>query len=635
MRPNRQPFDETMHHFNLTVSRRIKRGAWLAMVAIMVTGCASDPGRPTGQPRVTSQSPIDPSNITITSVTEGLRLASLSREPLASTFRAKAAKLALAQGQFEDANRILTLVQASNIAPSTRVDYVLTKAQLALTDGKAGQALALLNQNNLTEFELSDQDQIALGITQANAYEQTGRMLAAARTRTLITPILTDTAAADNHEQLFNGLMTLSAALLKRYATNAATNDLRGWLSLAAMTKQLQNRPSQQLRALTNWKKLWAGHPAAQRLPKRLAFLDSVVAGQPKKVAILLPQTGPLASAGQAILKGILSAHFDQGRESELIIYDTNQSGSTLDLVERAAQAGADFVIGPLDKNRVTELAQARLKVPVLALNRIPSLRPSTNQNRNLFFFSLAPEDEAKQLAEHGKQLGYKNILLIAPIDEWGDRTTAAFREAVGTDAGIRITEKRFSKDESYAAFVRRILEVDESQSRANDLKRITGLSFEFNARRRQDIDMIALLASAENSKQINPALAFYYADDLPVFATSLVNQNNQTKINNLDLNGIRFCDMPWKLIPDAPLETKIQTAWPEAKGPLGGLFALGLDAFNIMPRLRVLREMPETPFYGLTGALIMDQQTVTRRLMWGLFESGEVTTLPAVTESI
>ncbi len=635
MRPNRQPFDETMHHFNLTVSRRIKRGAWLAIVAIMVTGCASDPGRTTGQPRVTSQNPIDPSNITITSVTEGLRLASLSREPLASTFRAKAAKLALAQGQFEDANRILTLVQASNIAPSTRVDYVLTKAQLALTDGKAGQALALLNQNNLTEFELSDQDQIALGITQANAYEQTGRMLAAARTRTLITPILTDTAAADNHEQLFKGLMTLSATLLKRYATNAVTNDLRGWLSLAAMTKQLQNRPSQQLRALTNWKKVWAEHPAAQRLPKRLAFLDSVVAGQPKKVAILLPQTGPLASAGQAILKGILSAHFDQDRESELIIYDTNQSGSILDLVERAAQAGADFVIGPLDKNRVTELAQARLKVPVLALNRIPTLRPSTNQNGNLFFFSLAPEDEAKQLAEHGKQLGYKNILLIAPIDEWGDRTTAAFRKAVGTDAGIRITEKRFSKEESYAAFVRRILEVDESQSRANDLKRITGLSFEFNARRRQDIDMIALLASAENSKQINPALAFYYADDLPVFATSLVNQNNQTKINNLDLNGIRFCDMPWKLIPDAPIETKIQTAWPESKGPLGGLFALGLDAFNIMPRLRVLREMPETPFYGLTGALTMDQQTVTRRLMWGLFESGEVTTLPAVIESI
>ena len=624
-----------MHYFNLNVSRRIKHGAWLALVAIAIAGCASDPGRTTGQPRATSQNPIDPGKITITSVTEGLRLASLSREPLASTFRAKAAKLALAAGQLEDANRILALIKTSNIAPNTTVDYVLTKAQLALIDGNANQALALLNQNDLTQFGLSTQDQIALGITKANAYEQTGRMLAAARTRTLITPILTDAAAADNHEQLFKGLMTLPAALLKRYATDAATNDLRGWLSLAAMTKQLQNRPSQQLRALTNWKKLWAGHPGAQQLPKRLAFLDSVVAGQPKKVAILLPQTGPLATAGQAILQGILSAHFDQGRESELIIYDTNQTGSTLDLVERAAQAGADFVIGPLDKNRVTELAQARLKIPVLALNRVPTLRSGTNQNGNLFFFSLAPEDEAKQLAEHGKQLGYKNILLIAPIDEWGDRTTAAFREAVGTDADIRIMEKRFSKDESYAAFVRRILAVDESQSRANDLKRITGLSFEFNARRRQDIDMIALLASAENSKQINPALAFYYADDLPVFATSLVNQNNQTKINNLDLNGIRFCDMPWKLIPDAPLETKIQAAWPEAKGPLGGLFALGLDAFNIMPRLRVLREMPETPFYGLTGALTMDQQTVTRRLMWGLFESGEVTTLPAVTESI
>jgi hypothetical protein len=30
-----------------------------------------------------------------------------------------------------------------------------------------------------------------------------------------------------------------------------------------------------------------------------------------------------------------------------------------------------------------------------------------------------------------------------------------------------------------------------------------------------------------------------------------------------------------------------------------------------------------------------MDQQTVTRRLMWGLFERGEVTALPAVNESI
>ena len=188
-----------MSRFNLNLSHRIQRGAWLAIIALVLNGCASDPSRTPGQPRATAQNPINPGDITITSVTEGLRLASLSREPLASTFRAKAAKLALAQGQFEDANRILALIQASNIAPSARVDYVLTKAQLFLIDGDASQALALLNQNNLTEFGLSIQDQIDLGITKANAYEQTGRMLAAARTRTLITPILTDAAATDNH----------------------------------------------------------------------------------------------------------------------------------------------------------------------------------------------------------------------------------------------------------------------------------------------------------------------------------------------------------------------------------------------------------------------------------------------------
>ncbi|MGK0401458.1 MAG: outer membrane PBP1 activator LpoA protein, partial [Candidatus Azotimanducaceae bacterium] len=233
-----------MNPINVRASRPAKRGALLASIAILLIGCASDPNRTTGQSQKAIQSPIDPSNITIASVTEGLRLASLSREPLASTFRTKAAKLALASGQYEDAARILGAIQASNIAPNATVDYLLTKAQLALINGDPGRALALLNQKDLTQFGLSDPDQIALGLTKANAYQQTGRMLAAARTRVLMTPMLSSAAVTDNHEQLFNGLMTLPTALLKRYANDAVTNDLRGWLSLAAMTKQLQNRPS-------------------------------------------------------------------------------------------------------------------------------------------------------------------------------------------------------------------------------------------------------------------------------------------------------------------------------------------------------------------------------------------------------
>lgn len=146
---------------------------------------------------------------------------------------------------------------------------------------------------------------------------------------------------------------------------------------------------------------------------------------------------------------------------------------------------------------------------------------------------------------------------------------------------------------------------------------------------------MIGLLTNAAEAKQINPALAFYYADDLPVYATSLVNEDDASKISNLDLNGIRFCDMPWKLSPESALFNSLNKLIPDANGSVGGLFALGLDAFNVIPRLRQLREMADLPFYGYTGRLSMEQQVVVRQLMWGTFDQGSVTALPTVVESI
>ena len=92
---------------------------------------------------------------------------------------------------------------------------------------------------------------------------------------------------------------------------------------------------------------------------------------------------------------------------------------------------------------------------------------------------------------------------------------------------------------------------------------------------------------------------------------------------------------MPWKLFPSGALVSGVQATWPEARGDLGPLYALGLDAFNVMPRLRQLREMPDTQFYGLTGTLVMDQQTLIRQLTWGYFEQGEVVSMPMVVEAL
>ena len=612
-------------------------GSGLVMVLAIsgLVGCATTPTDPTLTPATILETSQTNPSINIRSVSEGLRLARLVKEPLASAYRAKAARLALNAGNLIEAEGILKRIAFDNLRDQGLVDFVIASADLALAQDKPAVALAHLNRPNFNQIQLSESDQIALGLAKARAYELTGRVLSAAQERVLVSPLLSPEGQTQNQELLFMSLMALPPKLLKNYAEQAVTNDLRGWLSLAAMTKQYQNRPSQQLRSLTNWKRLWVGHPAAKQLPQQLSFLDSVVAGQPKKIAILLPQTGPLASAGQAVLNGLLAAHFEQGRESDLLIYDSHQWSSATDLLDQAQTDGADFAVGPLDKGRVAELANARLPIPVLALNRLTGTTNKEPKNGNLFFFSLAPEDEARQLARHSETMGFKNILLIAPDSDWGDRTTNAFRASLKNRDDIEILEKRFTSDQPYAPFVRNILAVDESLARANELSSITGRKFEFTPRRRQDIDMIGLLTNAAEAKQINPALAFYYADDLPVYATSLVNEDDASKISNLDLNGIRFCDMPWKLSPESALFNSLNKLIPDANGSVGGLFALGLDAFNVIPRLRQLREMADLPFYGYTGRLSMEQQVVVRQLMWGTFDQGSVTALPTVVESI
>ena len=612
-------------------------GSGLVMVLAIsgLVGCATTPTDPTLTPATILETSQTNPSINIRSVSEGLRLARLVKEPLASAYRAKAARLALNAGNLIEAEGILKRIAFDNLRDQGLVDFVIASADLALAQDKPAVALAHLNRPNFSQIQLSESDQIALGLAKARAYELTGRVLSATQERVLVSPLLSPEGQTQNQELLFMSLMALPPKLLKNYAEQAVTNDLRGWLSLAAMTKQYQNRPSQQLRSLTNWKRLWVGHPAAKQLPQQLSFLDSVVAGQPKKIAILLPQTGPLASAGQAVLNGLLAAHFEQGRESDLLIYDSHQWSSAIDLLDQAQTDGADFAVGPLDKGRVAELANARLPIPVLALNRLTGTTNKQPKNGNLFFFSLAPEDEARQLARHSETMGFKNILLIAPDSDWGDRTTNAFRASLKNRDDIEILEKRFTSDQPYAPFVRNILAVDESLARANELSSITGRKFEFTPRRRQDIDMIGLLTNAAEAKQINPALAFYYADDLPVYATSLVNEDDASKISNLDLNGIRFCDMPWKLSPESALFNSLNKLIPDANGSVGGLFALGLDAFNVIPRLRQLREMADLPFYGYTGRLSMEQQVVVRQLMWGTFDQGSVTALPTVVESI
>lgn len=591
------------------------------LVIGLVVGCASAP--PTSQVLSASSSNQQPGEIVIRSVAEGLRLANAASEPTASKILARTARLALERGDLTTSNRLAETLTTDGLSKQEISLLMLTKAQLAFNVGNTEAALRLLTSESFNLLDLNQAMQIEGSLLLADTYLATNRFYASARERVLIHHLLEGSAQKANTNAIFETLLNLPTPILTAYAKKSISNEVRGWLSLSAMSKQFQNRPSQQLRALGNWKKLWIGHPAAENLPESLTFLDSVVAEQPKVLGILLPQSGPLAAAGNAITKGIMAAHYDANSATEIRVFDSQSITDLLAFIQKEAANGVDLFIGPLEKDKVAALAEARLSVPVLALNRL-ALPDDARINGNLFQFGLAPEDEAIQIARRAQKDQHRRVLLIAPSDNWGDRSVEAYQSATeGLDTKTIIA--RYDDDVTYAQFVRQILEVDESQARSDELRRMIGRGFEFTPRRRQDLSMIALLSNGDDARQLSPALAFYYADDLPIFATSQVNDVNATRINNLDLNGVQFLDIPWKLLPRDDLGDRIVNAWPAASGSLGPLFAMGMDSYNLLPRLKQMREFPSTRFYGTTGTLRIEQQVLRRDLTWATMEDGSV----------
>jgi outer membrane PBP1 activator LpoA protein len=493
------------------------------------------------------------------------------------------------------------------------------------------EALTWLRKPVFSRQPLNNQEQIMLGELKANSFTAARSHLASARERIFLNPLLEGEAKRANQESIFASLLELQQSNLNEQANKAITSELRGWLSLAAMTKQYQNTPMRQLEALNQWQRVWSTHPAAVLPPLRLATLSSVVENQATSVALFLPLNGDLAPFGRAIRDAVIASRFQVGRDVDIQVYDSTNTDIGA-LLSSAVQAGAQLAIGPLDRTKVTTLASLELPIPVLALNR--TLDGSANPN--LYQFGLAPEDEMVQVADQVFREGKRNALIIYPDNAWGERNFNAFQNRWRGLGGNVINASAYSDQRDYSTMIKTLLDVDLSEGRANDLRRIIGQGFEFTPRRRQDIDFVFLLANQSQARGINPTLAFYYAEDIPVYSTSHVYEYSDSKIESIDLNGIRFCDIPWKLGDPDVSQQQLQALWPNAKSTLAPFYALGVDAFRLHPRLEQMKRLPTERIFGETGILQLDSRNVVnRKLAWAQFDDGEVIPAPQVVSAL
>ena len=435
-----------------------------------------------------------------------------------------------------------------------------------------------------------------------------------------------------NRERLWKGLLVSDPKVLRGAAEIATNPTVRGWLTLGSLATATGQQGIGWSNGIVRWRERNAGHPAMSVLDN-LDISDDQLLTYPRRIALLLPLSGRTASAGKAVQNGFLGAYFASAgglddRQS-ILVYDVETEGGPSAAYASAVEDGAEFVVGPLLRDSVTELANDILvPVPVLTLNYLPdeSLPPP-----GLFQFALAPEDEAASAAVRAIEDGHRSAVALVPNSNWGRRLLTAFATEFEARGGTLVDYRSFtSESPDFSRTIEELMGLAGSVSRYQRMRANIGSPLQFDPRRRQDVDFIFLAADGAAGRLLKSQLKFHYSGDLPVYSTSSIYAMDGR--SDSDLNGIRFADTPWIIAPQSwirYLPDAYREYWPEERR-LGRLHAMGYDAYHLVAPLFAARNgtMPEID--GATGVLYLDGSgRIHRRLAWAEFRGGQPVPLP------
>ena len=350
----------------------------------------------------------------------------------------------------------------------------------------------------------------------------------------------------------------------------------------------------------------------------------------PKRVSLLLPLSGEYKREGESVLIGFLSAHYSLMSSNQKIqsinVYDTQSYDNVKDAYDQAVNEGAEFIVGPLLQDSVSELSEKiAFNVPVLALN--------SNQNNEVYTigmyqFSLSSLDEvistSNKVISDGNNLG----AIIMPNNELGRDLRDIYKSTFESMGGTILDDQFYNPDnQDFSDELKALLIIDNSENRYRRLSANLGEFIAFEPRRRQDIDFIFLLATdTTNAKLLKSQLDYHLSGDdpIPIYSTSNIFSLRE---NMDDLDGVIFTDAPWVIDQQSwlkDLPTKLMKFWP-GDAIQSRQNAMGYDAYFLTSKLAKQNNSYLEEFNGATGQLYMDSENkIRRRLAWAKLIDGK-----------
>ena len=374
---------------------------------------------------------------------------------------------------------------------------------------------------------------------------------------------------------------------------------------LAGMAHALQLKTTRNSDAVSQWLRKYHNHPL---LKANLSDYDFLTEAEPPKdfeISVLLPLSGDLATAGRAIRDGILYEYQKHRPNLGIALTIIDSESSTAGVLKQIGRSSTtEFVIGPLQKEKVTTFLQTRPEVPVLALNRV-----STNKlelKSPFYSLSLAVEDDAKSAVNQiAREMDLPRVVVFHYDSSLGTRTAKAVYNQIevigGSTAGVFVLDQKKPEIAITKAFG-----ISDSNDRRRKLSKTLGLRLEHTPRIRQDMSAIIIHTDPKRAQQIRPLLDFYYLEDTRVYLIGAY----RSDISDIteDLKNTNVIVTPWDLGTTAKIDLSSRQ---HAKGVFGSLVAIGVDAMRMAIRLGFGRS---TSFHGETGYLTLGADSLIHR---------------------
>jgi hypothetical protein len=260
---------------------------------------------------------------------------------------------------------------------------------------------------------------------------------------------------------------------------------------------------------------------------------------------------------------------FLEKRQPLQVVRTDAQASSIIAEYEAAVQRGAAVMVGPLTRSGVTALANAaHITVVTLALNVADGDVPLPPR---LYTFGLSAESEARAVARTAFAQGLRESVVVEASNLLAKRVARAFADEWFSLGG-------------------KISDIREFGPRGDLIDMRRGLAD-------SQAQLIFLAAEADQARTVRP----YLNNQIPVFATSQINDGKNDPLANGDLNGIRFVDMPWLVQPDHAAVM----VYPHLEGlstELQRFYALGIDSCRIAGQL--LAGQQTINLDGVTGKI-------------------------------